>query len=94
MDALAIPPPAAFAELDRLMARGAAFFGARYALLGGAMSWVSERNLVAVAAFLVALGLMALSLVCLIYEVWISGGALRILLNAVEGPTANPVGRK
>ena len=28
--------------------------------------------------------LMALSLGCLIYEVWISGGALRILLNAVE----------
>jgi hypothetical protein len=27
---------------------------------------------------------MALSLMCLIYEVWISGGALRILLNAVE----------
>jgi hypothetical protein len=24
------------------------------------------------------------SLVCLCYEVWISGGALRILLNAVE----------
>ena len=55
MDAVAAPPPVAppvappgaFAELDRLMARGAGFFGARYALLGGAMSWVSERNLVA-----------------------------------------------
>lgn len=35
-------------------------------------------------SFFVALGLMALSLACLIYEVWISGGALRILLNAVE----------
>lgn len=34
-------------ELDRLMARGAAFLGSRYAILGGAMSWVSERNLVA-----------------------------------------------
>lgn len=34
--------------------------------------------------FLTALVLMALSLGCLIYEVWISGGALRILLNAVE----------
>jgi len=29
--------------------------------------------------------LMALSLCCLVYEVWISGGALRILLNAVNG---------
>jgi enoyl-[acyl-carrier protein] reductase II len=29
------------------MARGAEFLGARYAILGGAMSWVSERHLVA-----------------------------------------------
>jgi enoyl-[acyl-carrier protein] reductase II len=29
------------------MARGAAFLGSDYAILGGAMSWVSERNLVA-----------------------------------------------
>ena len=34
-------------RLDRLMERGAAFLGARYAIMGGAMSWVSERNLVA-----------------------------------------------
>ena len=34
-------------KLTRLMARGAAFFGADYAILGGAMSWVSERHLVA-----------------------------------------------
>lgn len=38
---------AARAELDRLWARGTAFLGCEYALLGGAMSWVSERNLVA-----------------------------------------------
>lgn len=38
----------------------------------------------ALAAFSIALSLMALSLACLIYEVWISGGALRILLNSVE----------
>lgn len=30
-----------------LMARGAAFLGSEHAILGGAMSWVSERNLVA-----------------------------------------------
>jgi enoyl-[acyl-carrier protein] reductase II len=38
---------AARAELDRLWARGRAFLGCRYAILGGAMSWVSERHLVA-----------------------------------------------
>lgn len=34
-------------RLDSLMARGADFLGTRHAILGGAMSWVSERNLVA-----------------------------------------------
>ena len=33
-------------KLARLMARGAEFLGADYAILGGAMSWVSERHLV------------------------------------------------
>jgi enoyl-[acyl-carrier protein] reductase II len=47
-----ISPPdarrlAAAAELDRLWARGSAFLGCRYAIMGGAMSWVSERHLVA-----------------------------------------------
>ena len=44
-------PPAAptpeNAELDRLWARGREFLGTRLAILGGAMTWVSERNLVA-----------------------------------------------
>ncbi|MBN8899918.1 MAG: nitronate monooxygenase, partial [Rhodospirillales bacterium] len=35
------------AELERLWARGTAFLGTRVAILGGAMSWVSERHLVA-----------------------------------------------
>jgi enoyl-[acyl-carrier protein] reductase II len=35
------------AELDRLWARGCAFLGTRTAIMGGAMSWVSERHLVA-----------------------------------------------
>jgi enoyl-[acyl-carrier protein] reductase II len=35
------------AELDRLWARGRAFLGTDLALMGGAMTWVSERNLVA-----------------------------------------------
>ena len=34
-------------RLDALMARGAEFLGTRYAIMAGAMSWVSERNLVA-----------------------------------------------
>ncbi len=38
---------AARAELDRLWARGRDFLGTEVAILGGAMSWVSERNLVA-----------------------------------------------
>jgi enoyl-[acyl-carrier protein] reductase II len=35
------------AVLDRLWARGRAFLGADLAIMGGAMTWVSERNLVA-----------------------------------------------
>ena len=42
--------PASTSGHDRLrsrMARGAAFLGCEVAIMGGAMSWVSERNLVA-----------------------------------------------
>lgn len=35
------------ARLDSLWARGREFLGCRHAIMGGAMSWVSERNLVA-----------------------------------------------
>jgi enoyl-[acyl-carrier protein] reductase II len=43
-----LPPPfaAARSRLDRLWARGTAFLGTRLAIMGGAMSWVSERHLV------------------------------------------------
>lgn len=44
-----LPPQAiaaARARLDRLWARGRAFLGTEFAILGGAMSWVSERTLV------------------------------------------------
>ena len=37
---------AARARLDELWRRGRAFLGTEYAILGGAMTWVSERNLV------------------------------------------------
>ncbi len=40
-------PELARARLDRLWSRGTAFLGCEYAILGGAMSWVSERHLVA-----------------------------------------------
>ncbi len=43
-----MPLDVALAErnLDRLWERGTAFLGCRYAIMGGAMSWVSERHLV------------------------------------------------
>jgi enoyl-[acyl-carrier protein] reductase II len=52
MTAMAAETPAletrpGFAKLQNLWARGREFFGTRYAILGGAMTWVSERNLVA-----------------------------------------------
>ena len=54
------PPPAwALDGIDALMARGAAFFGAPYAIMGGAMSWVSERNLVAALSNAGAFGVIA-----------------------------------
>lgn len=35
-----------YQRLERLWARGTSFLGTQYAILGGAMSWVSERHLV------------------------------------------------
>nr|WP_294557206.1 nitronate monooxygenase [uncultured Rhodopila sp.] len=34
------------AQLDRLWSRGTAFLGCEYAIMGGAMSWLSEKHLV------------------------------------------------
>lgn len=45
---------------------------------------IGGRQVVAVACFGAALALMGASLACLMVEVWISGGALRILLQTVE----------
>lgn len=45
---------------------------------------IASMQTVAIPAFTSALFLMGCSLACLCYEVWISGGALRILLNAVQ----------
>lgn len=43
-----VPPSSNLARgsLDRLWSRGAAFLGSETAIMGGAMSWVSERTLV------------------------------------------------
>ena len=48
------------------------------------LSVIGGHPFPAAISFCIALAMMALSLACLIYEVWISGGALNILLNAVE----------
>ena len=48
------------------------------------VSVIGELMPLAVATFAAALSLMALSLACLVWEVWISGGALRIMLSAME----------
>ena len=45
--------------LDGLMARGAAVLGARYGILGGAMSWISERHLVSALSNAGAFGVIA-----------------------------------
>ena len=45
--------------LDGLWARGAEFLGCKYAIMGGAMSWVSEHNLVAALSNAGAFGVIA-----------------------------------
>jgi enoyl-[acyl-carrier protein] reductase II len=41
-----VHPSAGHARLKQLMSRGIEFLGCEWAIMGGAMSWVSERNLV------------------------------------------------
>jgi hypothetical protein len=48
------------------------------------VSVVGHQKVLAMMAFSIALALMGLSLACLVWEVWISGGALRIMLSAME----------
>jgi enoyl-[acyl-carrier protein] reductase II len=49
----------ALAELDALSARGREFLGVRHAIVGGAMSWLSERHLVAATSNSGAFGVIA-----------------------------------
>lgn len=45
---------------------------------------MGAEGAVGTVTFGIALGLMGASLGCLVWEIWISGGALRIMLAAVE----------
>jgi enoyl-[acyl-carrier protein] reductase II len=45
-EARAVHPGAGHARLRELMHRGTEFLGAEWAIMGGAMSWISERHLV------------------------------------------------
>src|SRR5271163_3927608 len=47
--------------LKPLWSRGTDFLGCQYAIMGGAMSWVSERNLVAALSNAGAFGVIACS---------------------------------
>lgn len=49
------------ASLQKLWARGAEFLGTEHAIMGGAMSWVSERHLVAALSNAGAFGVIAAS---------------------------------
>jgi len=46
-------------KLEELWSRGTEFLGAKYAILGGAMSWVSENNLVSAISNAGAFGVIA-----------------------------------
>ncbi len=72
------------ARLDALMARGAAFLGARHAIMGGAMTWVSDHALVAAISEAGGFGVLA-------------GGALspeelRAEIRATRARTKQPFG--
>lgn len=69
-----------------VLIRAMQFLGALSLLLCvlSMVSVMGEQKSLGVMAFSTALGLMGLSLACLAWEVWISGGALRIMLSAME----------
>ncbi len=78
------------AQIDNLrrrlaLIRAMQLFGAvsLFLCVASMVAVVADWQGVAIPAFTVALLLMGASLACLCWEVWISGGALKILLNAV-----------
>ncbi|MGJ8633256.1 MAG: DUF2721 domain-containing protein [Luteolibacter sp.] len=70
-----------------VLIRGMQFLGAvsLFLCVLSMVSVVMDAMLPAVISFGAALVLMGGSLACLMVEVWISGGALRIMLAAMEG---------
>ncbi len=75
---------AARARLDRLWSRGTAFLGCRYAILGGAMTWVSEKNLVAAISNAGGFGVIACGA--------ISPAQLSEQIEGTQGLTDKPFG--
>src|SRR5438094_658739 len=72
------------ARLDRLWRRGREFLGVRLAIMGGAMTWVSERNLVAAISNGGGFGVLASGSM--------SPDRLSQEIEATSGLTRNPFG--
>ena len=72
------------AELDRLWARGKTFLGTEIAIMGGAMSWVSERHLVAAISNAGGFGVIACGAM--------SPGLLEAEIAATQAMTTRPFG--
>ena len=74
----------ALAALQRLWARGCEFLGCRYAILGGAMSWVSEHSLVSAISNAGGFGVLACGS--------LGPDALAAEIAATQDATAAPFG--
>jgi len=72
------------AHLDSLWQRGREFLGSRYAIMGGAMTWVSERHLVAAISNGGGFGVIACGSM--------TPDLLRTEIKATQGLTAKPFG--
>src|SRR5215475_203651 len=75
---------AAEAHLDELWQRGKDFLGSRYAIMGGAMTWVSERNLVSAISNAGGFGVIACGSM--------TPDLLRTEIKATQGLTNKPFG--
>ncbi|MBI2707743.1 MAG: nitronate monooxygenase [Proteobacteria bacterium] len=71
-------------HLDNLWSRGKDFLGVRYAILGGAMTWVSERNLVSAISNAGGFGVIASGAM--------SPPLLRAEIQATQALTQEPFG--
>jgi enoyl-[acyl-carrier protein] reductase II len=75
---------AAEAHLDELWQRGKDFLGSRYAIMAGAMTWVSERNLVSAISNAGGFGVIACGSM--------TPDLLRAEIKATQGLTSKPFG--